>query len=55
MDAQLPAAELSSSTPTGWPSALAIHAAMSLGFGLIYGLLLPRFRPIPATLAWGGC
>jgi hypothetical protein len=34
--------------------AVAIHAAMSIGFGLVFGLLLPRLRPIPAPLAWGG-
>ena len=27
---------------------------MSLGFGLAYGILLPRLRPIPGPLAWGG-
>jgi hypothetical protein len=32
----------------------AIHAVMSLAFGLLYGSLLPRLRPIPAPLAWGG-
>ena len=39
---------------TGWPSALAIHAAMSLGFGLD---LRPAPAPAPAdprALAWGG-
>jgi hypothetical protein len=33
---------------------LAIHAALSAGFGLLYGLLLPRLRPLPGPLAWGG-
>jgi hypothetical protein len=33
--------------------AAAIHVAMSLGIGAIFGLLLPRLRPIPATLTWG--
>jgi hypothetical protein len=31
-----------------------IHALMSIGFGLLYGVILPRLRPIPAALAWGG-
>ncbi|HEX4149812.1 MAG TPA: hypothetical protein VHY20_12525 [Pirellulales bacterium] len=34
--------------------ACGIHAAMSAVFGLVYGLLLPRVRPIPAAVAWGG-
>jgi hypothetical protein len=34
--------------------AIAVHAAMSVGFGLVYGLLLPGLRPIPGPLAWGG-
>jgi hypothetical protein len=25
-----------------------------VGFGLVYGLLLPGLRPIPGPLAWGG-
>jgi hypothetical protein len=35
-------------------AAIAIHAAMSAAFGLVYGVLLPRLPPIPAALAWGG-
>ena len=27
---------------------------MSLGFGLVFGLLLPRLPAIPAAVAWGG-
>jgi hypothetical protein len=34
--------------------ALVIHIAMSLGFGVVYGLLLPNVPPIRAALAWGG-
>jgi hypothetical protein len=34
--------------------AVAIHAVLSAVFGLAYGLLLPRLRPIPGPLAWGG-
>jgi small basic protein len=29
------------------------HAALSLAFGLIYGLLLLRLPPIPGPFAWG--
>ena len=50
----LPAAELGA-FHAGWLTmAVAIHASMSLGLGAVLGLLLPRLRPIPATLAWGG-
>ena len=39
----------------GWLAvALAIHLVMSLSLGALFGLLLPRFRPIPSTRAWGG-
>jgi hypothetical protein len=34
--------------------AIAIHVAMSIGIGLLFGLLLPRLGPIPTPLAWGG-
>jgi small basic protein len=34
--------------------AIVVHAVMSTGFGIVYALLLPVLRPIPAPLAWGG-
>jgi hypothetical protein len=34
--------------------AIVIHAVMSATFGLIYAFVLPKTRPIPAPLAWGG-
>lgn len=34
--------------------AVGIHATLSLAFGLAYPLVLPRLRPIPGPLAWGG-
>lgn len=34
--------------------ALVIHAILSAGFGLVYGLLLPKLPAIPAPVAWGG-
>ncbi|HEY7327105.1 MAG TPA: hypothetical protein VH592_05685 [Gemmataceae bacterium] len=34
--------------------ALVIHALLSVGFGLIYGILLPKLPPIPGSVAWGG-
>jgi hypothetical protein len=40
---------------TDWLLAgVVIHAVMSLGFGVVYGLLLPEVQPIPAPIAWGG-
>jgi hypothetical protein len=35
-------------------AAVCIHAVLSLGFGMVYGLLLPKLREIPGPLAWGG-
>ena len=52
MDA-LPTSELEAFHPNWLAVAAAIHVAMSLGLGVIFGLLLPRLRPIPATLTWG--
>jgi hypothetical protein len=33
---------------------LVVHAVLSLAFGSLYGLVLPRLRPIPGAMAWGG-
>jgi uncharacterized membrane protein YagU involved in acid resistance len=35
-------------------TALVIHLLLSIGFGLVYGLLLPKLPSIPASVAWGG-
>jgi hypothetical protein len=35
-------------------TAIVIHIVMSLGLGLLYGILLPRLRPIPGPVVWGG-
>jgi hypothetical protein len=51
---KLPAFELKVFHPNWLAIALTIHVAMSLGFGAILGLMMPRLRPIPSTLAWGG-
>jgi len=49
----LPREQLSVFHP-GWLAiALAFHAAFSLSFGALLGLLAPRLPRIPATLAWG--
>ena len=35
-------------------TALDIHLALSVSFGVVYGLLLPKLPPIPPSVAWGG-
>jgi hypothetical protein len=35
-------------------AATAVHIALSAAFGVVYGLILPRLRPIPAPMVWGG-
>lgn len=49
-----PLVELKQFHATWLAAAIAVHVIMSVGFGLIYGLLLPRLRSIPGPLAWGG-
>ena len=44
-----PSAALKQFHPNWLAAAIAVHAAMSLGFGIIYGLLLPRFGRFRAT------
>lgn len=34
--------------------AIVIHVVMSLGIGIVFGLISPRLEPIPTPLAWGG-
>jgi hypothetical protein len=50
----LPLGQLEAFNPTWLAIALALHATLSLGFGLAYPLVLPRLRPIPGPLVWGG-
>jgi hypothetical protein len=39
----------------GWLlAAIVIHVAISLSFGVLFGLRLPRLPQIPGPLAWGG-
>jgi hypothetical protein len=33
--------------------ALIVHAALSVGFGIVYGLALPRLPVIPGPMCWG--
>jgi hypothetical protein len=50
----LPADELHRFHADWFLAAGAVHAALSAAFGIVYGLLLPRLRPIPGPMAWGG-
>jgi uncharacterized membrane protein YagU involved in acid resistance len=34
--------------------AITIHIIMSIGIGLVFGLILPRLGPIPTPVTWGG-
>jgi hypothetical protein len=48
------APELRKFYPDWLALALVLHLALSLGFAVACALLLPRLRPIPGPLAWGG-
>jgi hypothetical protein len=50
----LPMAELEAFNATWLSIAVVLHAILSIGFGLAYPLVLPRLRPIPGPMAWGG-
>jgi hypothetical protein len=50
---EVPPAELSRFHGDWLALGVVIHAALSLGFGVAYGLALPRLRPIPGPIAWG--
>jgi hypothetical protein len=49
-----PPAELTQFHTNWLAAAIAVHLVMSLGFGLVYGLLLPTLPTFPGPLAWGG-
>jgi hypothetical protein len=51
---RLPMTELNQFHTEWLAPALAIHAAMSVVFGLVYSLLLPRLPAIPGSIPWGG-
>src|SRR5262249_17025350 len=34
--------------------AAALHAVLSMGFGILFALAIPRLPPMPAPIAWGG-
>jgi hypothetical protein len=47
-------AELEQFRPSLFLAAIVIHAANSVVFGLVYGVLLPTLPAIPKPMAWGG-
>jgi hypothetical protein len=51
---EMPLAELEAFHAAWLLFAVCIHATLSLLFGLAYAFVLPRLRPIPSPLAWGG-
>jgi hypothetical protein len=50
----LEAAELGSFHADWFLAAAALHAVLSLSFGILFALVAPRLPSIPAPLAWGG-
>jgi hypothetical protein len=50
----LPLETLRQYHPEWLGQAILVHAGLSLGFGVVYGLLLPRLPEIPGPLVWGG-
>jgi hypothetical protein len=50
----LEAAELGSFHPEWFLAAGAVHAILSIGFGVLFALMVPRLPPMPAPIAWGG-
>ncbi|HEY7154050.1 MAG TPA: hypothetical protein VH575_08855 [Gemmataceae bacterium] len=50
----LEATELGSFHPEWLLAAGAVHAVLSICFGVLFALVTPRLPPIPAPIAWGG-
>jgi len=48
------AVELGTFHPQWFLTASAMHALLSMCFGILFALLIPQLRPIPAPMAWGG-
>jgi hypothetical protein len=47
-------AELGSFHADWFLAAGAVHAVLSVGFGVLFALVTPRLPPIPGPVAWGG-
>jgi hypothetical protein len=52
--AELSAADLERFHADWLVAAMALHAMLSIGFGLAYALVLPRIPRIPTPMVWGG-
>jgi hypothetical protein len=50
----LEAAELGSFHPDWVVEASAVHAVLSMGFGILFALMAARLPPMPGPVAWGG-
>jgi hypothetical protein len=50
----LESAELGSFHAEWFLAAAALHAVLSMGFGVLFALAIPRLPPMPAPIAWGG-
>jgi hypothetical protein len=50
----LEGAELGSFHADWFLAAGAVHAVLSIGFGVLFALVTPRLPPIPGPVAWGG-
>jgi hypothetical protein len=48
------AAELGSFHTQWFLTASVMHAVLSICFGILFALLIPRLPPMPAPIAWGG-
>jgi len=51
---QRPAEELEQFHASWLACAVVIHALLSGGFGVVYGLVLPKLPSIPGPVVWGG-
>src|SRR5262249_41993202 len=50
----LETAELGRFHPEWFLAAGAVHAVLSVSFGVLFALVAPRLPPMPAPIAWGG-
>ena len=50
----LEGAELGRFHPEWLLAAGAVHAVLSIGFGVLFALVTPRLPPMPGPIAWGG-